>query len=189
MLAVTLPLLSAAVGLVLSWSAQAGKESPIKSRAIWLVVLYSLMVHAPLSAALLTLNPDWSFAYTLPGGRVQTAAILTSSLLTAFGVPYGFLFGSAKAKQGSDLAWLIWSAPLLVLAFINTMLFLEPITKEATYLSYHNDFGVESLAGSPLAYSLIWALVVGAVALGFTHTQLRQTAQEEHLKGTPEKDA
>jgi hypothetical protein len=66
-----------------------------------------------------------------------------------------------------------------VLVGTNTLFFIEALTRDASYVEYHNDFGVHGLAGSALGYSLMWAVVALGGALLFTHTHLRRLAQEQ----------
>jgi len=170
--ALSLPVLSASIGLVLAWSARAARGGP-SSRGTWLVVSYALIVHAPAAATLMVLNPDWTFAYLLGPGRWQTAFILAASLWVAASIPLGFLFGSRRGARP-----LIWALSLLALAAVNTLAFFDRVGKDASYVEFHNDFGVAGLAGSGLGYTLIWALLAVGSALLFTHTALRKLAQQ-----------
>lgn len=171
-----MPLLSAMVGLSLSWSAR-GSQGGALTRGGWLVVLYALLLHAPACATLLLLNPDWSTAYLVSPGRWQAALVLAASLAIAGAVPLAFLLAGRRPRTrlGNPATW---GAVLLTLVATNTLVFIEPLTRDASYVEYHNDFGVRGLAGSALGYSLIWAVVALGAALLFTHTHLRRLAQE-----------
>jgi hypothetical protein len=182
--ALALPVLSASIGLVLAWSARASRRGST-AQATWLVVSYALVVHAPSVATLMVLNPDWTFAYLIPPGRWQTASILGSSLVAAAGVPLGYLLGSRRGARP-----LPWAFACLALATAGTFALLERVGKDASYIEYHNDFGVASLAGSALGYTLIWALFVVGSALLFTHTALRKLARQRETipRFSPELD-
>jgi hypothetical protein len=169
--ALSLPVLSASIGLVLAWSARA-TEGP-SARGTWLVVSYALLVHAPAAATLMVLNPDWTFGYVLTHGRLQTASILGATLLVAAAVPLGYMLGSRRGARP-----LVWALALFAACAANTLALLERVGKDASYIEYHNDFGVASLAGSALGYTLIWALIAVGSALLFTHTALRKLAQQ-----------
>jgi hypothetical protein len=172
----TLPLLSFVVGLLLAWSARA-RSSSRAMHGGWLVVAYTLLLHAPACATLLALNPDWSSSYATSPGRWQTAVVLCSSLASAGAVPLGYLLGGHRSRNRLSTP-ATWGALALLLVAANSLLFIEPLTRDASYVEYQNDFGVHGLAGSALGYSLIWAVVALGGALLFTHTHLRRLAQE-----------
>lgn len=174
---VSLPLFSIVVGMLLSWSAR-GRQGAASLRGGWLVMLYTLLVHAPACATLLALNPDWSCSYVISPGRLQTAMVLGSSLAVAGAVPLGFLFGGRRGRSRVSNP-VVFGAVLLLLVATNTLVFIEPLTRDASFVEYQNDFGVHGLAGSALGYSLIWAVVALGGALLFTHTHLRRLAQEQ----------
>lgn len=180
---VSLPLFSIVVGLLLSWSAR-GREGGRSLRGGSLVMLYTLVVHAPACATLLALNPDWSCSYVVSPGRLQTALVLGSSLLTAGAVPFGFLLGKSRARSRHTNP-LLWATVLFSSMAANTLVFIRQLTRDATFVEYHNDFGVQGLAGSALGYSLIWAVVALGCALVFTHTHLRRFAQEPRALQSP----
>jgi hypothetical protein len=180
---VSLPLFSIVVGLLLSWSAR-GREGNGSPRGGSLVMLYTLVVHAPACATLLALNPDWSCSYVVSPGRLQTALVLGSSLSTAAAVPLGFLLGKGRSRTRHTNP-LLWATALFCSIATNTLLFIAPLTRDATFVEYHNDFGVQGLAGSALGYSLIWAVVALGCALVFTHTHLRRFAQEHRALPAP----
>lgn len=175
--AISLPLLSASMGLLLSWSARASRAMP-QSRASWLVVFYTLLVHAPVATAILALNPDWTFAYFVPPGRVQMTLVLGTSLLVACVVPLAFFLGARLGPRGG-LGVVGWMGVLLLLSLANTLAFLTRFQRDASYVEFQNDFGGQGLSGSALGYTLIWALfTLGAVFL-FTHSTLRKLAHEQ----------
>ena len=62
------------------------------------------------------------------------------------------------------------------------MFFVKPLTKDATYLAYHNDFGVQSISGSALGYSVMWTAFVLGFAVLFTHTLLRRQVLEHRTQ-------
>jgi hypothetical protein len=174
---VTLPLLSASVGLFLSWSARANRTVP-RDRSTWLVLIYALLVHTPVATTLLALNPDWSFAYFVAPNRWQTALVIGGGLLVAAALPLTFLVGSRSAREGR-FGPIGWMAALLAACAGNTLAFLSRIQRDASYVEYQNDFGGQSLSGSSLGYTLILAVLALGGALFFTHTALRKLAREQ----------
>jgi hypothetical protein len=175
--AVTLPLLSASMGFLLSWSARSNRGMP-QSRSSWLVVCYTLLVHAPVATAILALNPDWTFAYLVAPGRLQTALVLSCSLLVACALPLAFLLGS-RMGRGRRLGAIGWMGAFLAASAGNTLAFLTRFQRDSSYVEFQNDFGGQGLSGSALGYTLIWALLTLGGTLFFTHSALRKLAQEQ----------
>jgi hypothetical protein len=175
--ALSLPLLSASVGFLLSWSARSNRSAP-QGRATWLVVFYALLVHAPVLTTILALNPDWSFAYLVGPGRRQIALVLACSLVIAGALPLAFLLGSRLGQSGR-LGALGWMAVLVASSAANTLAFLPRVQRDASYVEFQNDFGGQSLSGSALGYTLIWALLTLGGVLFFTHSALRKLAHEQ----------
>lgn len=161
------PLLGFLLGIAFAWcAAEEVAKSGIASRSLLVVSLFSLIVFAPISAYFLALAPDWSYAYVVDSQRLPGVVDLSLVLLDAASVPAGFVAAmrAARTKRASALLRL---AIVPAIAFVAFVLVAFPrLGRNATYAQYHGDFGVRSVAGSPLGYAMLWmALVlVGAVA-------------------------
>jgi hypothetical protein len=161
------PLLGFLLGVAFAWCSREDlQKTGIASRSLLVVSLFSLLVFAPISAYFLALAPDWSYAYIVDSQKLPGVVDLSLVLFDAASVPAGFVAAlrAARAKRAAVLLRLASPPSLLLLAFV--LIAFPRLAKNATYAQYHGDFGIRSVAGSPLGYAMLWmALVlVGAVA-------------------------
>ena len=141
-----------------------------QTRAFTLVACFGLFVFGPATAVILSLAPDWAYAYFLDTERLPPLTQFALVLASAISCPLGFAAGSTRpASQSLRLA-----AVPLVLALGLLVATLSRIRLVASYAQYHGDFGTRSLAGSPLGYALLWLFCVLVAAVVWTARSLRE---------------
>jgi hypothetical protein len=180
MLAPIAPLVGLVLGLFFAWAAKpahAGSTLEYSSRPLLLVVLFSLLVFAPICSYFLAFAPDWSYAYLVASERLPSTVDLTLVLLNAASVPAGFLGGAhhVRARPAGSVIRVASVPALLSLLFVAVT--IRRLGVEASYAQYHGDFGTRPLAGSPLGYSVLWMLVVLSGATAWTAHHLKRMAE------------
>lgn len=174
------PLVGFSLGVAFAWAAadELGRAGGYSiSRSLVVVTLFSLLVFAPVSAYFLAFAPDWAYAYLVDSQRLPSAVDLGLVLVDAASVPAGFalaarLAGTHKLGQLVQLA----AVPALLVA-VFLLALLPRLTVHASYAQYHGDFGVRSVAGSPLGYALLWMSAVLLAAVLWTARALRRISQ------------
>jgi hypothetical protein len=162
------PFLGWIVGLTFAWAASepSTRAHATPGRTILVVILFSLLVYAPICSYFLAFAPDWSYAYLIDSERLPSAVDLGLVLVNAASVPVGFLLGARHVKGGalSSLTRLGFAPGAVTLLFLAVT--IKRLGVEASYAQYHGDFGIQPLAGSPLGYAVLWmfAVLTGAVA-------------------------
>jgi hypothetical protein len=154
------PLVGFLLGVAFAWAAAAerGRAHPaeLAARSVTVVALFSLLLFAPVSAYFLAFAPDWSYAYLIDTHRLPGATDLIVVLLDVASVPLGFVLGARRMRERRPGA-VVRLAALPCLAAVAVLIVALPrLSVHATYAQYHGDFGVRSVAGSPLGYALLW---------------------------------
>lgn len=182
MLAPISPLIGLLLGLLFAWAAsspQAGASVGLSSRALLLVILFSLLVFAPICSYFLAFAPDWSYAYLLDSEQLPSTVDLALVLVNAASIPAGFLLGShqLRTRPARWITRLAFAPAFLSLFFVAVT--IRRLGVDASYAQYHGDFGTRPLAGSPLGYSVLWMLAVLAGATAWTaHSLKRMTSRQ-----------
>jgi hypothetical protein len=176
------PLLGWVVGLTFAWAASepaSRSTSAPSGKTLLVVILFSLLVYAPICSYFLAFAPDWSYAYLVDSERLPSAVDLALVLVNAASVPVGFLLG-ARRVQGralNSLTRLAFAPCVLALLFLAVT--IKRLGVEASYAQYHGDFGIQPLAGSPLGYGVLWMLAVLTGAVAWTSHCLRKLSSGE----------
>ncbi len=167
------------VGLGFAWAAreELGRAGTVLSRSLVVVCLFGAIVFAPIAAYFLALAPDWSFAYAVDTRRLPRIVELSLVLLDALSVPLGFVAAAPRTGSPRPNVWVkLGAVPgLLVLAFLAAA--FPRLSVHASYAQFHGDFGVRSVAGSPLGYALLWMSAVLLAAVAWTLHSLRRLGQ------------
>jgi hypothetical protein len=96
------------------------------------------------------------------------------ALIDTASVPAGFLLASrAAAARKPATVFRIVAVPALIAVALMLLVFRR-LGVYATYAQYHGDFGVESVAGSPLGYALLWMAAIVAGGIWWTLRLLRR---------------
>jgi hypothetical protein len=172
------PLVGFLLGVAFAWSAAAelgrAHSAELATRSVAVVALFSLLVFAPASAYFLAFAPDWSYAYMLDTHRLSGAADLIVVLLAVASVPLGFVLAAGSVREKKPGALLRLAAVPCLAAVTFLIVALPRLSVDATYAQYHGDFGVRSVAGSPLGYALLWMDSVLAGGALWTARALRR---------------
>ena len=182
MLAPISPLIGLLLGLLFAWASsppQPGARAGLSSRALLLVILFSLLVFAPICSYFLAFAPDWSYAYLLDSEQLPSTVDLALVLINAASIPAGYLLGSQhlRTRPASRITRLAFVPALLSLSFVAVT--IRRLGVDASYAQYHGDFGTRPLAGSPLGYSVLWMLMVLSGATAWTAHYLKQMASRQ----------
>ena len=182
MLAPISPLIGVLLGLLFAWAAsppQLAASVGLSSRALLLVILFSLLVFAPICSYFLAFAPDWSYAYLLDSEQLPSTVDLALVLVNAASIPAGFLLGSHQLRT-RPVRWItrLAFAPAFVSLFFVAVT-IRRLGVDASYAQYHGDFGTRPLAGSPLGYSVLWMLVVLGSATAWTAHYLKLMASRQ----------
>jgi uncharacterized membrane protein YidH (DUF202 family) len=178
--ALTLPLLGFAVGVLFAWAAAeeiAQRQDVLHTQSIWIVTLYSLLVHTPSAVLLIAPYPDWSVAYVVNASSLPTTWVPALVLLNCGAPPLGFLLSGSAAGQGRPVALLRLAGVALALACVNTLTFIDRLVVVATHSEFHNNFGIRGVAGSALGYSLLFLAVLTSAAAAWTHNLLKRVGR------------
>lgn len=144
---------------------RAAPGTAIETRAMLLVLAYTLLLYGPFNAYFLVFATDWAFVYLLDTSRHEALLVSVSLFADVCSVFFGFFFGRRfmKDQTASRLAsLLIPTGALFVLFLVGAARRLGAL---ASYAQYHGDFGVKSLGDSSLGYALVW---LGSVLVGGT---------------------
>jgi hypothetical protein len=70
----------------------------------------------------------------------------------------------------------------LVVVVLLSALFFNELGKDASYVEFHNGFGIRAVSGTTLGYGLLWTALLSAIAILWTHQHLKTF----HPKGAPQ---
>jgi len=175
--ALTIPLLGFSLGAVFTFSAAEEvmhSQSAPQTQAFWVVTLFGVLVFGPAAAYLLGFSPDWSYAYAVDSRRVPIILPMALALVDAASVPLGFLSASRAATARRPAVVFRMAAVPALIAVALMLLVFRRLGIYATYAQYHGDFGMETVAGSPLGYALLWMAAVVAAGVWWTVHLLRR---------------
>jgi hypothetical protein len=172
------PLIGFLLGIALAWTTAgdptgSGTSAP-PGRTLIVVTLYSFLVFAPVSGYFLAFAPDWSYAYAVDSGRLSSAVDLVVVLLNVASVPLGFTLAFRRLRERIPGPLLRLAALPLLATVVFLVVALPRLSVHATYAQFHGDFGVRSVAGSPLGYALLWMNAILAIGAIFTARALRR---------------
>lgn len=172
------PLLAFVLGLAFAWSASeelaSDPTSVLGSRSLVVATLFSVLVFAPAAGYFVAFHGDWAFAFLVDTRRLPSAVILALVLIDAVMVPIGFVVGAPLARQRRLKKLLSVAAIPSFVALMLMLILSHRLGSSATYAQFHGDFGVRSVAGTPLGYALVWMNGVLATAVALTVRQLRK---------------
>jgi hypothetical protein len=174
------PLVGFSLGVAFAWAAadELGRAGGFSiSRSLVVVTLFSLLVFAPVSAYFLAFAPDWAYAYLVDSQRLPSAVDLGLVLVDAASVPAGFALAArlASSHRFGQIVQLAAVPALLVAVFL--LVSLPRLAVHGSFAQYHGDFGVRSVAGSPLGHALLWMTAVLLAAVAWTVRALRRISQ------------
>ena len=145
-------------------------------RPLLIVSLFSLLVFAPVCAYFAAFAPDWSYAYLIDSHRLPGAVDLAVILVDVASVPIGFGLAVRRGRERRPGTYgRVAALPLLLCATFIVAAFPQ-LGVHATYAQYHGDFGMRSVAGSPLGYALLWMDGILVLGASYTARMLRRLA-------------
>lgn len=175
------PLIGLLIGFVFhqSGSRQLSRAAPgtsVETRGQLLALAYTLLLFVPFNAYFLAFAPDWSFLYTLDTSEHLGVLIVVSLLLDCGSVWLGF-YAARRYLSPSPATLLRVLVPALALLLVFLALTRRRLGVEATYEQFHGNFGVRSVAGTALGYSLLWLGSLFAAATAWTAVQFRRLGE------------
>jgi hypothetical protein len=181
------PLVGLVVGVGFAWASAAelhrtGGSAPT-TRSFFLVVLFGLLIHGPLTAYFVGFNRDWAYGFVVNTARLPGVAD-SAVVLAAIAAPAaGFTIAARRAAEQRVGSLLQLSAIPAAVAVVALAIGLPRLAVQATFTQFHGDFGVEPVAGSRLGLSLLWMSGVLAAAVGWTTWCLRRfSKQRRHVR-------
>lgn len=173
------PLVGFVLGIGFAWVSGAAltRRSEVIGRAMLLVTAYAVLVFAPAAAYFVVYAPDWSFAYWIDTDRLPAVVDPALVLLDAVSVPLGFGIGARQlgVRRTSALGRLAAVPAAVTIVFL--VVASPRLAIDATYARFQGDFGVQSIAGSPLGYALLWMTIVTAAGALLTARALRRVGE------------
>lgn len=179
--ALSFPLIGFTCGVSFAWAAAeelSQRQGALHSSSAWIVALYALLVHSPAVAYLFAVYPDWSTGYML-APEDFSPAVVPSLLFVNLVLPIvGFLWASEAASQHSALKVVRLGGTSLALVCVVTLVFIPRLVVAANYNEYHHNFGIRSIAGSALGYSLLYLVILTSAAATWTYTALKRLGRK-----------
>lgn len=165
------PFVGLSLGALLAWAA--GGELSHHGGPLWtarsfvVTLLFAGLVYGPAAAYFACFETDWAFAYLLDTSHPVSAVVLVSVALDVASVVAGFALASRPARKRRMFALLPLVTVPNAAAMILVALLARRLSVHGTTAEYRRDFGLESFAGSPAAYAVLF---FGAcLLLGTTH--------------------
>jgi len=178
--ALVAPLVAFILGIAFAWSAAqelaSDPTSVLGSRGLLVATLFSFLVFAPAAGYFLAFHGDWAFAYLVDARRLPSAVLLALALIDAVLVPVGFVVAAPQARQHRLKKLLTIAGGPAFVALLLLLIFARRWGHAATYTQFQGDFGIRSIAGTPLGYALVWMNGVLAAAVALTVRHLRRLA-------------
>ncbi len=164
-----LVLLGICQGLLFCWAASEDlrqRDGVLRSEGSWVVLLYCTLVQASCAGYLMTFHGDWALSYLLSAASLP-GAVTAGLCFAGAAAPFlGWVMGSRYARQRRTAPLLYLAGSALVVTVVGSLLTLRRMLVVGSSVEFHNEFGVRSIAGSALGYSLLWmTVIVGAATL------------------------
>ncbi len=166
---IALILLGFCQGLLFCWAAAEDlrqRETALQSEGSWILLLYCTLVQAACTGYLLTFHGDWALSYWLSASALPGGVGAALCLMSGAAPFLGWLVASPLAKQRRTGPMLYIAAGALSVVVVGVLLTLRRLLVVGSTVEFHNEFGIRSIAGSALGYSLLWmAAIVGTATL------------------------
>lgn len=175
--ALTLLLLGVALGALFAWSASEElqqRQSLSESNATSIVAAFSLLVYAPSASYLLSYNPDWSVGYWFDAMRLPNIVFALAALTLASAPLLGYWLAAPASSDRTGWQSLTLGGASILFLLLNTLVGLRRLMLTGNFRQFQDDYGMQSLAGSPLGYTILWTMLVLAVLTFWTHGTLRR---------------
>lgn len=159
------------LGMSLAWLSRlelARSEVPLILARPFLVALgLGFIVYAPVVGYFVALHGDWAYLYLLDFSRVPSAVDLVLVVLAAAHVPLGFAIATPWAIGKRGPALLKLGGALGLVLVIGCALASRRLSVSASYIQFHADFGVLTIAQTSLGRGVLlsWVSLLAAYAL------------------------
>jgi hypothetical protein len=165
------PLVAFALGVAFALRARAGAEryDDLERRAaVRIVLLFGVLVLAPVTAYFVAFAGDWSLGYLAEAQRVPSALGLVWVVATAGAAPLGFEAGlrAVRRRAGSELIAL--AAVPAAAAFVFVVALYPELRLDGTTQQIRGGFGTQPVAGSSLGWAILWMDAMIAVGAALT---------------------
>lgn len=153
-------MLGFSLGVALAWAA--GRELSHHGGPLWtarsfvIALLYALLLFGPVAGYFASFETDWAFAYLLDAAHSSPALVVTSVVLDMLSVVLGFVVASRPARKRRMFALLPLVTVPNALAAIVVAVLAGRFAVHGSTAEYRRDFGLESFAGSPAAYAMLF---------------------------------
>lgn len=171
------PLVGFALGAALAWAA--GRELSHHGGPLWtarsfvITLLYAFLLYGPVAGYFVSFETDWAFAYLVDAAHASPALVVVSVLVDMLAVLLGFVVGARPARKRQMFALLpLVTVPNACAAIVIAVL-ARRLAVHGTTAEYRRDFGLESFAGSPAAYALLFFGACLLLGTTFTVRELR----------------
>ena len=165
------------VGIGFAWSTADAltrlQGSAARDRALALVALFGMLVHAPVAGYFLAYAPDWSLAYWFDSSRIPEAGRLALVLVDAASPALGFAVATRGNRVLKRASLVRVAAPAAVLGLTWLTISFSRLSVSASYKQFHADFGITPVAGSGLGYALLLMWPVWLIGWWWTNRALR----------------
>lgn len=173
------PLVGLSLGALLALLSPSGFDAaPTRAwpRSHLIVLLFAVLVFAPVCVYFAVFAPDWSVAYVVDSRIIPSALDLVLILIDVASVFGGFLVVRRLTGSHALRAAAAFSVGPLALALVLVLVFHARLRIEGTYHRVRGGFGTEPVAGGPLGYALLWMNSVLAAGFAVTLRLLRATS-------------
>lgn len=181
------PLVGFALGAALAWAARrelSHHGGPLwTARSFVISLLYAVLLFGPVAGYFASFETDWAFAYLIDAAHASPALVLTSVMLDMVAVVTGFVVGSRPARKRKMFALLPLVTVPNALAAIVFAVLSRRLAVHGTTAEYRREFGLESFAGSPAAYAVLFFGACLLLGTTFTMRELRSRRNDHKPAG------
>ena len=143
------------------------------ARSFVIALLYAFLLYGPVAGYFVSFETDWAFAYLIDAAHASPALVVASVLLDMIAVIVGFAVGARPARKRQMFALLpLVTVPNAIGAVLVAVL-ARRLAVHGTTAEYRRDFGLESFAGSPAAYAVLFFGACLLLGTTFTMRELR----------------
>jgi hypothetical protein len=170
------PLIGFVLGVAFAWAAAdelSRRPASVSGQPLVVVLLFGSLVFAPVALFFLSLAPDWAYAYLIDPDRLPRVVDFVLVLANAASVPLGFAAAARRASVRNLGAVAAIAAVPTTLAVAFVAATMRRLNVNATYRQFHDDFGIQPVAGTALGYGVLWMLLVLLIATLWTAHCLR----------------